>query len=86
MTGFFSSWSFFFLSSFLSLPRVSKPTPAHFQSNHFIYFSFIFVPCFLLLFILFWIIYIIEIFFQFNPPLVFFNFHIWFDFLKCSLD
>lgn len=30
----------FFLSSFVSLPLVSKPTPAHFQSNPFIYFFF----------------------------------------------
>jgi hypothetical protein len=30
----------FFLSSFVSLPQVSKPTPAYFQSNPFIYFFF----------------------------------------------
>jgi len=41
MTGFFFSVGVsFFLSSFGSLPQVSKPIPAYFQSNPFIYFFF----------------------------------------------
>ena len=41
MTGFFFSVGVsFFLSSFVSLPQVSKPIPAYFQSNPFIYFFF----------------------------------------------
>jgi hypothetical protein len=87
MTVFFFRWEFLFSFLLSSLFLWFQSQPLHiFKVTLLFIFSFRFDSCFLLLFILFWIIYIIEIFFQFNPSLVFFNFHIWFDFLKYSLD
>ena len=87
MVFFFFRWEFLFSFLLSSLFLWFQSQPLHiFKVTLLFIFSFRFDSCFLLLFILFWIIYIVEIFFQFNHSLVFFNFHIWFDFLKYSLD